>query len=752
MKTKTILRGRSSFVRILLAILLVCSNFYSKALAEEGTGPNPEHPGRTEWIKEEGALHATIAQERGYGPLKTIEHSMKFEAPSFRKVFHTDLVSKAKTEYEEVVMKDLLKLDGTPGAPILPVKPIRLLIPYKHKVVGVEVTTTSLEYIEGEYLIEPTQEPLPTSEADEAKFTLPDPKIYESTNAYPSLPCEDVAIVKKSGYTILLLNLSPIEYHPLKCEIAYYPHIKVEVEVTPEDEAIDENTYYMRVNLKEQDTISSLVDNPEVLNTYIEGVDSEPQSLSTGLGLALPGPYEYVIITGSAFEAGFQPLINQKISRGLTATIVTTEYINANYAGTETGDLADKIRQFIRDAYNNWATQWVLLGGDIEVVPFRGVYASCGSYTDNALPTDMYFACLDGPWNYDKDSLWGESNDGLKRKDIDLVPDVFVGRAPVSNPTELSNFVAKTINYETFPHTNSKKAVWLAEQLDNKPTWGSSSKIPIKQNCIPYDWNVVERYDEVAVWDGATFISDLNLNPHIINHLGHANETYNARISTWDFPLIQNQNEYPYIMYSQGCYSGAFDYDDSIAEKHVTDVHGGVATVMNSRYGWYAPGSSPSWSHWYDLEFWDALFNEHKLHFAEANDDSKIDNLFRVSSNGCYRWIHFELNLLGDPETPFQLTFSTPPEAPTSLTAIAFSATQINLSWQDISTNETGFKIERSQRSSGGFTQIATVGANVTTCSNTNLRRGTTYYYRVRAYNDGGDSGYSIASATTPRR
>ena len=205
-------------------------------------------------------------------------------------------------------------------------------------------------------------------------------------------------------------------------------------------------------------------------------------------------------------------------------------------------------------------------------------------------------------------------------------------------------------------------------------------------------------------------------------------------------------------MYSQGCYSGAFDYDDSIAEKHVTDVHGAVATVMNSRYGWYARGSSPSYSNWYDLDFWDALFNEHKLHFAEANDDSKIDNLFRVSSTGCYRWIYFELNLMGDPETPFQLEVSTPPEAPTSLTAIAASATQINLSWQDNSTNETGFKIERSQSSSGGYTQIATMGANITTYNNTNLKRGTTYYYRVRAYNDGGDSGYSnIASATTQR-
>ena len=75
---------------------------------------------------------------------------------------------------------------------------------------------------------------------------------------------------------------------------------------------------------------------------------------------------------------------------------------------------------------------------------------------------------------------------------------------------------------------------------------------------------------------------------------------------------------------------------------------------------------------------------------------------------------------------------------------------QINLSWSDNSANETGFKIERSPTGSGSWTQIATVGANVTSYQNTGLACGTTYYYRTRAYNSGGDSSYSnTASATT---
>jgi len=91
-----------------------------------------------------------------------------------------------------------------------------------------------------------------------------------------------------------------------------------------------------------------------------------------------------------------------------------------------------------------------------------------------------------------------------------------------------------------------------------------------------------------------------------------------------------------------------------------------------------------------------------------------------------------------------------PPNAPSGLTATAVSQHQINLAWADNSTNESGFKIERSPFSPGSWVQIATVGPNVTTYPDTGLASGTTYYYRVKAYNAAGDSAYSNeAHATT---
>jgi polygalacturonase len=92
----------------------------------------------------------------------------------------------------------------------------------------------------------------------------------------------------------------------------------------------------------------------------------------------------------------------------------------------------------------------------------------------------------------------------------------------------------------------------------------------------------------------------------------------------------------------------------------------------------------------------------------------------------------------------------TIPNAPTNLTASAISSFQIGLSWADTSTNENGFKVERSLDGIN-FTQIAQVLTNVTNYRNTGLFPNTTYFYRVRAYNTGGASTFSaVASASTP--
>jgi fibronectin type 3 domain-containing protein len=98
------------------------------------------------------------------------------------------------------------------------------------------------------------------------------------------------------------------------------------------------------------------------------------------------------------------------------------------------------------------------------------------------------------------------------------------------------------------------------------------------------------------------------------------------------------------------------------------------------------------------------------------------------------------------------LTAPTPPIAPSGLVAAAASAKQVNLSWQDRSLNENGFLVERSQNGGKSWTQIGSVGANATSYADSTVSARKAYMYRVRAFNDGGNSAYSNAVAvTTPR-
>jgi fibronectin type 3 domain-containing protein len=104
---------------------------------------------------------------------------------------------------------------------------------------------------------------------------------------------------------------------------------------------------------------------------------------------------------------------------------------------------------------------------------------------------------------------------------------------------------------------------------------------------------------------------------------------------------------------------------------------------------------------------------------------------------------------LSSPSNIASATLLGPPAVPSGLTATAASATQINLSWTNNATNQTGFKVERSP-DNVTFTQIATTGAATTAFSDSSLAPLSTYYYRVRATNGVGDSAYSnVANVTT---
>ncbi len=90
-----------------------------------------------------------------------------------------------------------------------------------------------------------------------------------------------------------------------------------------------------------------------------------------------------------------------------------------------------------------------------------------------------------------------------------------------------------------------------------------------------------------------------------------------------------------------------------------------------------------------------------------------------------------------------------PPNPPSNLTAVATSANQVALVWQDNSSDESGFKVERSVNDQSNFEEIAVTGTNITAFLDNTVIPSTLYYYRVRAFNAHGNSQYSNTVSVT---
>jgi hypothetical protein len=117
-----------------------------------------------------------------------------------------------------------------------------------------------------------------------------------------------------------------------------------------------------------------------------------------------------------------------------------------------------------------------------------------------------------------------------------------------------------------------------------------------------------------------------------------------------------------------------------------------------------------------------------------------------VSSHGGYGDVG-QYTIVGT-ETAVTVTPTpTAPAAPSALSAQATSTSSVRLTWNDNSSDETGFKVF-SSRDGSNWTLLGTVGANVTSVDNTGLKKNQTYYYKVLAYNAVGNSVESNVAST----
>jgi len=82
------------------------------------------------------------------------------------------------------------------------------------------------------------------------------------------------------------------------------------------------------------------------------------------------GRVEYLVLTGQDLVEAWAPLVEWKRQTGLAAHVVAVEDVLSNplYRGA---DEPETIRNFLKDLYWKWGLSWVLLGGDVNVVPTR---------------------------------------------------------------------------------------------------------------------------------------------------------------------------------------------------------------------------------------------------------------------------------------------------------------------------------------------------------------------------------------------
>ena len=534
---------------------------------------------------------------------------------------------------------------GAVGSPALPTKRARVLLPYGHRVKSVAVNRTQKHLVASGLRLVPVEQPFPLS-------TPPDqvPPLYVNEEIYATnqpLPNQTGRLVSEQvfhGYRIALIDLVPVEYLPSTGELHYYS--KIELTVTTISTS---RLPAVRGIATDAEALSSRVDNASLINTY--GSASKVGTRS----------YDMLIITSSALASAFQPLKDYHDGNGIATEIRTLDQIGSNDPHT--------VRDYIRNEYLTSGIRLVLLGGDDDIIPALDLYVnvtlSSGSITAYDMPGDFYFACLDGTFNYDGDGWWGEPGDGEDGGEIDLLPEIGLGRVSAGDATEVANLINKTIIYLESNDDYLSKVLLVGEDLGfgglgeyggyamNEMVNGSDAHGFTTYGFAADQYNIEKLYDLTSLpynyWPPSELIARINEGVHIVDHLGHSNIGYAMRTDTSMVKSQLTNTDYCFL-YAEGCSAGRFDFYDGWAEYVTTKLStGGFACVANSRAG-LGSRTTQHPVHVFNREFWDAIYSadEGCPELGMAMLDARFDLASRINEPAI-RWTYYETNLFADP-------------------------------------------------------------------------------------------------------
>jgi len=552
-------------------------------------------------------------------------------------------------EFQSVVFDDAL-LTGIVGQPSLPYFSVSLLLPPGEVATSIEFIGHDEVIVEGSFKIFPYQNSIPLSSQIKSEFQINN-NTYESSNAYPESALGRLSTNYLNGHSIAMSTFTPIIYYPAQQKLTYYSKVTIVIKTAPDSKSA-QTLNKLTSSLIAKSNLLNFVQNPETASAY----DS--------FRVRSENNYSLLIVTPDQFVDDFDGLRDIYLSRGIKSNIFTSEYIAANISGQ---DLQEKIRNFIIQEYEESNIEFVILGGDVEHIPYRGfscTVQSGGGYTSNDIPADLYYSALDGTWDDNNNGIWGEIDED------DLLPEVAVARYPFSNASELAKIIHKSINYQNNPVLGELVTPLLAgEHLYSNPeTWGRDYlDLLIGERDdngyttigIPETYQIDSLYEHDGSWGGSDIMNEINEGKQFVHHVGHASPSYVAHLNSSD---ITNSNFYGAngvdhnytLLQTHGCDCGSFDNNDCILEKMVTIDNFAVSVIGNSRFGWFNEGQSEGPAAHLHREMVDAMYNEAIRHLGAAFVESKIQTAPWVEApgqweEGALRWNFYDINILGDP-------------------------------------------------------------------------------------------------------
>ena len=389
-------------------------------------------------------------------------------------------------------------------------------------------------------------------------------------------------------------------------------------------------------------------------------------------------PVACVIVAPDSLADIYQRLADYQTRTGRSTVVRNLSTVRA--LDPRSNDLAQAVRSFLRSAYELWGTRYAILAADHDAIPMRIARVLLPDVED--IPTDMYYADLDGTWDANGNGIYGEVADNL-----DMTPDLMVGRLSASTRTEANILVDKALLYAKTPPATAKELM-LAEVLFPS-TWqpGQSYSTDGAVNAeslsvkAPGCAVVERRYENSTVYPGslpltkASALAALAIPRHIVVHVGHGSRSQlsvgSEIVTSAELTAVNNDSAALWI--SNNCASAAVDYD-CVAERLLRKPKGGAfAYIGATRDAWPTNDATISES------LFDHLFGKASPTLGEAVEDARAALGSTVHDETLSRWGYFETVLLGVPSQriwkcqPTALTVTRPGTVP--LNAGSFAVT-----------------------------------------------------------------------------